>query len=64
MQKKYFESLPDDAKARIFEHIKEHETALAKLMASAQAMGAPQMPQQGGTPQMPQMPQGGAPQMG
>jgi hypothetical protein len=45
MQTRFFEGLPEDTKSKIFSHMKEHETALAKLMAAAQ-------PPQGGMPPM------------
>jgi hypothetical protein len=42
-QKKYFETLPEDAKARIIEHMDKHKVAAAKIMAAAQKTqpGAP-----------------------
>jgi hypothetical protein len=43
-QKKYFESLPQDAKSRIYQHMEEHKTAAAKIQAAAQPQvmgGAP-----------------------
>ncbi len=41
MQKKFFESLPDDAKKRILDHSNEHKQTIAKLEAEAQKAGAP-----------------------
>lgn len=40
-QKKYFENLPDDAKARILEHMEKHKTEAAKIQAAAQKPPTP-----------------------
>jgi hypothetical protein len=41
MQKKFFESLPDEAKQKILAHSNEHKNIIAKLEAQARQAGAP-----------------------
>ena len=67
MQKKFFESLPDDAKKRIVDHSNKHKEEIAKLEAQAQQAGAPppmagagSVPGAGGPPK--QLAQGPAPE--
>jgi hypothetical protein len=58
-QTRYFESLPDETKGKIFAHMEEHKQKAAEIQAAAQ-------PPQGGMPPMGAgaPPQGGIPPMG
>lgn len=40
-QKQYFETLPEDAKKRILDHMNEHKVSAAKIMAAAQKPATP-----------------------
>lgn len=51
MQKKYFETLPDDAKQRILEHSNKHKEEAAKIIAAAQPK--PPQPPGGAAPELP-----------